>query len=109
MDNMFVKGRPGSLSVGRVHAREVSMGARCIVAGPRIDRDRIGILASLQRLRDSLVKELRLAGISTVAAANAIPNGLTSTVPCPKPSSVRSARLTVGGTDPVTVDRPATS
>ena len=32
-----------------------------------------------------------------------MPNGLTSTLPWPKPSSVRSVRLTVGGTDPVTV------
>ena len=45
---------------------------------------------------------------ATVAAASAIPNGLTSTLPWPKPSSVRSARFTVGGTEPVTVLMPST-
>ena len=44
---------------------------------------------------------------ATVAAANAMPNGVTNTLPCPKPSSVRSARSTVGGTDPVNVVMPS--
>ncbi len=46
---------------------------------------------------------------ATVAAANAMPNGLASTRPWPNPSSVRSTISTVGGTDPVTVVSPATS
>src|SRR5246127_2702593 len=45
---------------------------------------------------------------ATVAATRAIPNGLASTLPWPNPSSVRSARSTVGGTDPVTVVMPST-
>lgn len=45
---------------------------------------------------------------ATVAATNAMPKGLASTLPWPKPSSVRSARSTVGGTDPVTVVIPST-
>ncbi|CFR87738.1 Uncharacterised protein [Mycobacterium tuberculosis] len=45
---------------------------------------------------------------ATVAATKAMPNGLASTLPWPKPSSVRSARSTVGGTEPVTVVMPST-
>ena len=44
---------------------------------------------------------------ATVAAASAMPNGVTTTLPWPNPSSVRSVRFTVGGTEPVTVVSPS--
>ena len=40
---------------------------------------------------------------ATVAATSAIPSGLDSTWPCPKPFSARCTRSGEAGTDPVTV------
>ena len=65
------------------------------------------MVTGLGGLRPSIRCGIGVLPAATVAAASAIPNGLTSTLPCPKPSSVRSARLTVGGTEPVTVVSPS--
>ena len=45
---------------------------------------------------------------ATVAAASAIANGLTTTLPCPKPSSARCTVFSAGGTDPENTGRPTT-
>ena len=52
-----------------------------------------------------------IAGMGTdpwasVAATSAIPNGDAVTLPCPMPSSTRSADVSATGTDPVTVVMP---